>query len=86
MPNSLDIFFEAIRDSLESHAKRKGYHAGDANGENKMLEASRMLGFSPDHELGEILYKLAEFKAAPRRVLMEKIAAWAFLLWRNAGE
>lgn len=86
MPNSFEEFSKNVKESLEGHAKRKGYHDGDANGANKMLDASRMLGFSPDHELGEILYKLAEFKQAPRRVIMEKIAAWAYLLWRQAGE
>lgn len=86
MPDSFEVFIKNVKDSLEGHAKRKGYHNGEVNGENKLAEASRKFGFSPDHELGEILYKLAEFKAAPRRVLMEKIAAWAYLLWRLAAE
>lgn len=85
MDKSLDAFFKAIRDSLEGHAKRKGYSDGPDK-TNKMLEASVAMDFFPKHELGEILYKLGEYQAVPRRVLMEKVAGWAYLIWSKTSE
>jgi hypothetical protein len=84
--NSLDGFFAAIRDSVDNHAKRKNYTDNDPDGQNKLAESMKMLGLHIPHCLGEIIYKVAEYHKTPRRVLMEKVAGWAWLVWRETDE
>jgi len=42
-----------------------------------------LLGIAAPHGIGEIIYKCAEFLKTPRKVLLVKIAGWAFILWRD---
>lgn len=81
--NSLDDFFSAVRSSVNEHARRKNYTDGDPDGENKLLVVMAALGIHQQHAIGEIIYKCAEFLRAPRRVLLEKIAGWAWTVWRE---
>lgn len=85
--NSFETFAAAVRDSCEGQAKRKGYTDSDANGPNQLAEVGRLLNFEPEHGIGEIVYKCAEYLRNPREVLLVKIAGWAFILWkRNQAE
>lgn len=85
MIESLEQFLENVRSSCETHAERKGYK--ESGGDRNVLgELTKAMGVESHHAIGEILAKLVEFKAKPRRVLAEKIAGWAWRLWITAPE
>ena len=79
-------FLEAVRDSVESQAKRKNYSENGVTGENKLSEVGRLLEFEPQHGIGEIVYKCAEYLKNPREVLLIKIAGWCGVLWMRHHE
>lgn len=79
-------FMAAVRESVETHAHRKGYTTGGADDGNQMLAVTKILGINEHHGIAEIIYKAAEYlKAAPatKKILLEKMAGWAFCLWRE---
>jgi hypothetical protein len=84
--NTLDDFFNAVRSSVNDHAKRKNYTDDGADGDNKLLIVMSALGIHTPHAIGEIVYKCAEYLRCPRRVILEKIAGWAFVIWRENRE
>jgi hypothetical protein len=84
--NSFDAFFSAVRDSCENHAKRKNYTTNDINGPNQLFTIMQTLGINKAHSVGEIIYKCAEYLKTPRRVLMEKVAGWAWIVWRDTQD
>ena len=81
--NSFDTFMNAVRDSVDGHAKRKNYTDAGPDGENKLLLVMRTMDIHTPHAIGEIVYKCAEYLRTPRRVILEKIAGWAFVVWRE---
>jgi hypothetical protein len=81
MAKRFEEFLEAVRDSVEAQAKRKNYSENGVAGENKLSEVGRLLEFEPQHGIGEIVYKCAEYLKNPREVLLIKIAGWAGILW-----
>lgn len=81
MARTFESFLEAVRASVDEHAKRKNYTDNGVSGENKLAEVGRLLEFEPQHGIGEIVYKCAEYLRNPREVLLEKIAGWAGILW-----
>lgn len=86
MHKTFDEFVAAIRDSVENHAKRKNYTTENVDGENQLLKVCTALGIHEHHAIGEIIYKCAEYLKAPKetkKVLLEKVAGWAFVLWRE---
>lgn len=83
MGNSLDDFFAAVKSSVNDHAKRKNYTDNDASGDNKLLNVMVQLDIHKPHCAGEIIYKVAEYLKTPRRVLLEKVAGWAYVMWRE---
>jgi hypothetical protein len=86
MEKTFDAFTKAVRDSVEGHAKRKNYTNEGADGANQLLKVCALLGIHEQHSIGEIIYKAAEYLKAPaptKRILLEKIAGWAFVLWRE---
>jgi hypothetical protein len=86
MAKTFDQFVAAVRDSVDNHAKRKNYTTKGVDGENQLLKVCTTLGIHEHHAIGEIIYKSAEFLKAPqatKKVLLEKIAGWAFVLWRE---
>jgi hypothetical protein len=85
-PNSFDAFAAAVKSSVDSHAKRKNYTDNGPDGNNKMLTVMNALGIHQHHAIGEIIYKAGEFLKTPRRVLLEKIAGWSFVLWRETPQ
>lgn len=84
--DTLDAFFAAVRSSVDGHAKRKNYSDNGPDGENKLLNVVVLLGIHQHHAIGEIIYKCAEYLRTPRRVLLEKVAGWAFVLWRETKD
>jgi hypothetical protein len=79
-------FMEAVKDSVEGHARRKNYTTGGADDENQLLKVAQILGIHDQHCVGEIIYKCAEYLKAPaetKKILLLKVAGWAFILWRS---
>lgn len=84
--NSFEAFAKAVKESCSTHANRKNYTDNDIDGKNKMAEITKMLGINREHGIAEIIYKAAEYLRTPRRVLLEKISGWAFIVWRDTPE
>lgn len=83
---TFDGFMAAVKDSCEGHAKRKNYTTQGVDGDNQLLNVCTMLGIHDQHAIGEIIYKAVEYLKAPhntKKVLLEKVAGWAFVLWRE---
>jgi hypothetical protein len=83
---SFQDFTNAVKESVEAHARRKNYTQGGADDNNQLLQICTMLGIHEHHAIGEIIYKAVEYLKAPlstKRVLLEKVAGWAFVLWRE---
>lgn len=86
MDNSYEAYSKAVRNSVEEHAQRKGYRTTAVNGSNEIADFMHSQGLGQVHGISEIIYKALEFKRAPRRVLLEKISGWAFILWQRCDE
>ena len=84
--NSFECFMESVRSSVEVHAQRKGYTRNGVDGQNDLAEVDKLMGTTVGHCVGEIVYKLKEYMTTPRRVVLEKVAGWAFILWRSTDE
>jgi hypothetical protein len=83
---TFEEFFKGVKDSCEGHAKRKNYTSGGVDDDNQLATVVRILGVSEHHAIGEIVYKCAEFLKAPtatKKILLEKIAGWAWILYRD---
>jgi len=77
-------FSKEVLDSVENHARRKGYINGDGiDGPRPLIDLKVSLGIATGHHMGEILSKLVEYCKIPRRVLLIKIGGWCFLEWRE---
>lgn len=81
--NSFESFSKAVKDSVENHAQRKGYRTSDVDGINELADFMHSQGLGQSHGISEIIYKVLEFKKTPRRVLLEKVAGWSFVLWQR---
>ena len=79
---TFDEFLAAVKDSVDGQAKRKNYASNGLDGKNQLLEVGKLLNFEPQHGIGEIVYKCAEYLKDPREVLLIKIAGWAYILWK----
>ena len=79
-------FTKEMRESCEIHAKRKGYSNGGVDGDNHLAEFKWKIGLEPQHSIGEIIFKCIEYLAHPRRILLVKIASWAYMLYRYGPE
>jgi hypothetical protein len=78
---SLDEFQAEVIKALNGKAEEKGYSEGGDSGGRPMLDAVATIVGESTHPIGEILYKLARWKAKGNPEDLVKVAAWAFLLW-----
>jgi len=78
-----DEFLALVKESVDAKAREKNYTQTDADGKNQLIEVGTLLSFEPQHGIGEIVYKCAEYLKNPREVLLIKIAGWAYILWRR---
>ena len=83
LSNTFETFAKNVKESCEKHARRKGYTSGGADDDNQLLNITKSLGINRQHAVAEIIYKAAEVLKSPRRVIAEKIAGWAFCLWKD---
>lgn len=77
----LEEFQAEINKALNGKAEDKGYSAGGDSGGRPMLDAVALIAGEGTHPIGEILYKVARWKAKRNPEDLVKVAAWAFLLW-----
>lgn len=82
-PRTFENFMQAVKDSCETHAQRKGYTTGGVNDCNQLLVVTKTLGINNQHGVAEILYKCVEYLKEPREVLLIKVAGWAYILWKG---
>jgi hypothetical protein len=80
---TFEKFSDLVRDSVDGQAKRKNYTQNGVDGPNQLSDVGNLLQFEPQHGIGEIVYKSAEYLKNPREVLLIKIAGWCFILWRR---
>ncbi len=83
MPDSLDMFFSEVRDSCTIHAKRKGYTNSGPDEGNVLGPVLDAAGVIVDHGIGEIITKLLEYRVTHKKLLLVKIAGWAYTLWKR---
>lgn len=86
MDRTFDAFMALVKDSCEGQANRKGYTKGKIDAPNQLTEVATLLEFEPQHGIGEIVYKCAEYLKNPREVLLVKIGGWAYILWRRSHD
>ena len=79
---NFDDFNKLVKESLEQHARRKGYNNEGADGDNILYQFTKHIGASGGHSMGEIIYKATEYMKDAREVPLIKISAWAFLEWK----
>lgn len=91
--NSFEDFTNAVRESVEAHAKRKGYRrTSESSGPNELADFMRSIQLSDKVTLGqahaaaEIVYKAIEFLQDPRPVVLEKISGWAWIAWERTDK
>lgn len=83
---TFEEFSKQVHESVDTHARRKNYTDDGPDGENKLLTVMRALGIHEAHAVGELVYKATELLKAPtatKQILCEKIAGWAFVIWRE---
>ncbi len=85
-PRTFEQFAKEIKDSCESHAHRKNYTSNDIDGQNRMRDVTKALGVSREHACAEMVYKIAEYLKTPRRLLLVKVAGWAFMEWKDCDQ
>jgi hypothetical protein len=83
---TFEKFFEQVRESVDSQAKRKGYTEKNIDEENRLAAIMKLLGIQVPHGIGEIIYKVTEYLKNPREVLLVKIAGWCYILWREHAD
>ena len=76
-------FTQNVKELLEPTAISKGYNITGVDGPNELYDFVHGIAGGNGHALGEIIYKVRRYvsKGDPRDI--EKIAAWAFLVWRK---
>ncbi len=79
-------FAAAVRASCEEHAQRKNYTNSNVDGESLLTVIMQQIGIHRQHCIAEIVTRAIEYLKTPRRVLLEKIAGWAFILWRETED
>ena len=83
MTPTYEDFCKEVEALLNYAASDKGYNRTGVDGENALYDFVNSIVGENKHALGEIIYKVRRYasKRDPKDVL--KIAAWAFLIWRD---
>lgn len=76
-------FMQNVESLLAPTAAGKGYSTNGVDGHNPLYEFVEETSGGCGHALGEIIYKARRYSRKGDPVDIEKIAAWAFLIWRH---
>jgi hypothetical protein len=76
-------FMQNVESLLAPTAADKGYSTNGIDGQNALYEFVEETAGGCGHALGEIIYKARRYSRKGDPVDIEKIAAWAFLIWRH---
>jgi hypothetical protein len=74
-------FLAEVREQIEGKARRRGYSEAGTEGYNPLFEFNKQ--FFPCHPQGEIVYKLVRGMEEKDPEDIVKVAAWAFLIWKD---
>ncbi len=82
MLGRFETFASKVKAILEQKAYHKGYSISKGDqGEELFKFVGRHFG---GHPLGEIIYKCVRYRYGGEALDLEKIAAWAYLVWQGA--
>jgi len=76
-------FSHQVQALLEPTAKSKGYNTTGVDGQNQLYEFVQETVGGPGHAIGEAIYKIKRYAAKRNPEDLEKLAAWAFLMWKH---
>lgn len=82
---TFDEFVGNVKGLLDNSARQKAYNATGVDGPNQLFDFIYSVA-DMGHALGEIIYKVIRYKAKGNPEDIEKVAAWAFLVWRKHHE
>lgn len=79
----LMTFIDEVQRMLQGEAENKGYSQDAGN-----IELTDFVHqcTGDGHAIGEIIYKAVRYTSRPDKKDLVKIAAWAFLIWKNNAE
>lgn len=80
---TFETFESRVRELLDPTAQAKGYSTTGVDGENRLYAFVEDTVGGPGHAIGEALYKITRYAAKRNPEDLEKLAAWAFLMWRH---
>lgn len=86
LPRTFDAFANRMRRLLEPTAQGKGYNTTGVDGQNMLYEFVAETVGGPGHAVGEAIYKVKRYAARRNPEDLEKLAAWAFLMWKHHQE
>ncbi len=78
--NTYETFTKNVRGLLSTD--KRGYNQTGPDGPNQLQDFVHDIA-GHGHALGEIIYKVVRFAHTRDPRDIEKIAAWAFLIWRK---
>lgn len=78
-------FSKRVGALMERSARQKAYNSTGVDGPNQLFDFIYSVA-EAGHALGEIIYKVIRYKAKKNPTDLEKVAAWAFLVWRKHHE
>ena len=86
MSINFDSFTGNMKSILDAKSYSKGYCDAGADGKNELYEfIEKHVGAMPHaHALGEIIYKVVRYARKQDPEDLEKIAAWAYLIYKHA--
>jgi hypothetical protein len=76
-------FSARVKELLEPTAQSKGYNTTGVDGQNQLYEFVQDTVGGPGHAIGEAIYKVKRYAAKRNPEDLEKLAAWAFLIWKH---
>ena len=81
-----DDFCQQIKDILDAKSAGKGYNEQGAEGRNDLYDfIEKFIGpVQHAHALGEIVYKVVRYAKKQDPEDLEKIAAWAYLIYKHS--
>ena len=80
-----DDYTAKVKTLLDNSARQKCYNDTGTDGPNQLFDFIYEIT-EMGHALGEIIYKVIRYNAKKNPEDLEKISAWAYLVWRKHHE
>lgn len=82
---TFEVFNHRVKTLLDNSARQKCYNDTGTDGPNQLFDFIYSIA-GMGHALGEIIYKVIRYQAKSNPEDIEKVAAWAYLIWRKHHE